>query len=92
MDTHWIVLCIVWAAVEYERYLKKKPYPGRMRTGAWWTLAIGTLLMLGKTSIMTFVERPWWTLFVAISLNGAAVLLVYGLRSLLYKVWCYFSK
>lgn len=89
MDPHWGIMLIIWAFVEFVQFLRKRPYPGRMKTGAWWAAVLGTVSTVGLIKPQVYGANPWWAFLAALALNGGAVLLVYGLRSLVHKGWCY---
>lgn len=77
-------MLIVWVVVEFIQFLRKRPFPGRMRVGAYWGVTFAVLAALGGAS------REVSTLgFLAVSLviYGAGAALVYGIRILIAKIW-----
>lgn len=87
MDRDWVFMLVVWAIVEFIQFLRKRPYPARMKTGAKWAWVLGTLQMMGRIDSSLLNDRYWWALFVSALITGAGILVVYGLRVLLAKGW-----
>lgn len=84
MDSHWIAMIFVWAIVELVQFLRKRPFPARMKTGAWWAFWVGFFVLLGRLG--TPLDRsPLWGYFVAFAMNGVPVAFVYWVRILLSK-------
>lgn len=77
-------MLVVWAVVEFIQFLRKRPFPLRMRSGAYWGVALAVIAAFGGAS------REINTLgFLAVSLAiyGAGAALVYGARILIAKTW-----
>lgn len=85
MDRHWIFMWVVWAIVEFIQFLRKRPYPARMKTGAWWAVVLGTLETMGSASSQTYQDSPWTVNLMALLLSGSAVFAIYWIRVLLNK-------
>lgn len=77
-------MLVVWAVVEFIQFLRKRPFPQRMRTGAYWGVIFAAFASLGAASreVSTF-----WFFAVALALYGAGAALVYAVRILLAKGW-----
>jgi hypothetical protein len=84
MDATWFGLLFVWAVVELIQFLRKRPFPQRMRSGAYWGVALASLSALGSAprDVNTF-----GFLAVSVAIFGAGAALVYGVRILLAKGW-----
>ncbi len=84
MDATWIGLLFVWAFVEFIQFLRKRPFPQRMKTGAYWGVSFAALAALGSASKEV---NTWKFLAVSFAIYGAGALLIYGIRVLLAKGW-----
>jgi hypothetical protein len=89
MDVTWIAMLVVWAFVEFIQFLRKRPFPQRMRTGAYWGVIFAALAALGAASreVSTF-----GVLAVSLALYGAGAALIYAVRILLAKAWASFNR
>ena len=84
MDATWIGLLVVWAVVELIQFLRKRPFPQRMRTGAYWGVGFAALAALGSASREV---NTWKFLAVSLAVYGAGAFVMYGFRVLLAKGW-----
>lgn len=77
-------MLVVWALVEFTQFLFKRPFPQRMRTGAYGGVIFAALAALGAAprEVSTF-----GFLAVSLALYGAGAALVYVVRILLAKGW-----
>jgi hypothetical protein len=84
MDNTWIAMLVVWAIVEFIQFLRKRPFPQRMKTGAYWGVTFSALAALGGASrdVSTF-----GFLALSLALYGAGAALIYAVRILLAKGW-----
>lgn len=84
MDGTWIIMITVWAVVEFIQFLRKRPFPQRMKTGAYWGVALAALSALGSASkdVSTFG-------FLAVSLLifGVIAGLICTARILISNKW-----
>ena len=84
MDATWIALLVVWAVVELIQFLRKRPFPQRMRAGAYWGVGFATLAAFGSASREV---NTWKFLAVSLAIYGVGALFIYGVRILLAKGW-----
>lgn len=84
MDATWVAMLLVWAVVELIQFLRKRPFPQRMRAGAYWGVGFAALAALGGASreVNTFAF-----LGISVAMFGAGAALIYGARILLAKGW-----
>lgn len=84
MHKTWIAMLVVWTVVEFIQFLRKRPFPQRMRTGAYWGVGFASLAALGGAS--TSADTGVF-LALAIALYGFGAAIIYGLRIIVAKVW-----
>lgn len=84
VDSHWISIIFVWAIVEFVQFLRKRPFPARMKTGAWWAFWFGFLGLLGGVGA-SLDRSPLLGYFLAFAMNSVPVAFVYWVRILLSK-------
>lgn len=79
----------VWAVVELIQFLRKRPYPQRMRTGAYWGVGFAALAALGGASREV---NTWKFLVASLAIYGAGAIFIYGVRILAAKGWARFAR
>lgn len=84
MDATWIGLLVIWAVVEFVQFLRKRPFPQRMRVGAYWGIGFAALAALGSASREV---NTWKFLAVSLAIYGTGALLICGVRIVLAKGW-----
>lgn len=84
MDNTWTAMLVVWAVVELIQFLRRRPFPQRMKTGAWWGVIFAVLAALGGASKEV---NTWKFLAIALAMYGVGAALIYWLRLLLAKGW-----
>lgn len=84
MDPLWIMFLIIWANMEFVQFLRKKPFPQRMKVAAVWAVVLVSFASLGQANreISSFGFLP-----VALAINGAMAALLYWLRVGLAHGW-----
>lgn len=87
MDAHWIFMLAIWLAVEV--FSRKTPRPKRIRRAATVAFIVGTLSLAGQASSN---QNIWVFLVSSAFINGVGILIFYGIRLLISKVWDKFSK
>lgn len=89
MAATWIGMLFVWAVVELIQFLRKRPFPQRMRAGAYWGVGFAALAALGGASREV---NTWQFLAVSLAIYGAGAALIYAARVLLAKGWARFVR
>lgn len=84
MHETWIAMLFIWGIVELIQFLRKRPFPERMRTGAFWALGLTTMIMVGQAP--THLD-PSAVLGVSFAMCCVAVGIVYGIRLIARKLW-----
>lgn len=84
MNDTWILMLVVWAIVEFIQFLRKRPFPQRMKTGAWWGIIFAALAALGGASKEV---NTGTFLVIALALYGTGAAIIYGIRLIIAKVW-----
>lgn len=92
MDNQWIAMLVIWAIVEIIQYLRKRPYPARMKTGAKWAFWCGYFIAVGGVNESLYDSNPWGVYAASFGINLAGVLLIYGMRVLIAKGWKYLRQ
>lgn len=75
---------VVWAVVEFAQFLRKRPFPQRMRTGAYWGVGFSTLAALGGASTSA---NTWIFLATSIAIYGVGAAIIYSTRIIFTKIW-----
>jgi hypothetical protein len=83
----WFMLVLIWAVVEFIQFMRKRPYPARMRTGAIWGTVFLWMAFLGQMTKKTMDDHYWSGMLTALAMAGAMALVIYGMRILLAKGW-----
>ncbi len=83
MDSLWIGMFVVWGVVELIQYLRKKPFPQRMKTGAVWGVVVTALGIVGQS------QKDSGLLFMVIAFLfcGVVASIVYLIRLQFAKIW-----
>ncbi len=89
MDIAWIGLLIVWATVEFVQFIRKRPFPQRMATGAVWGVIFAALAALGGASKEV---NTWGFLGIALATFAVGAAVIFGLRLLIAKGWAHFMQ
>ena len=84
MADTWIAMLVVWGVVEFIQYLRKKPFPSRMRTGALWGVLFSTFAMYGQ---MPAAKATLFALLIALLINLCGAGVVYLIRVLIARLW-----
>ena len=89
MDITWVGMLFVWAVVELIQFLRKRAFPQRMRTGAYWGVGFAALAALGGASREV---NTWQLLAASLAIYGAGAAFIYVVRILVAKGWARFSR
>lgn len=84
MHESWITMLIVWAVVEFIQFLRKKTFPQRMKTGAWWGVIVMTLILVGQAPKE---QNNWLVICISLAISGFGAGVVYGGRLLISRLW-----
>jgi len=84
MDGTWVILITVWAVVEFIQFLRKRPFPQRMKTGAYWGVAFAALSALGSASKDA---STFGVLAVSLLIFGVIAALICTARILISNKW-----
>jgi hypothetical protein len=89
MDPTWIGMLFVWAVVELIQFFRKRPFPQRMRIGAYWGVTVAAFAALGAASTNV---NTWVFLAVSIAMYGTGAAIIYGVRILLARGYARFFR
>ena len=85
MASEWIFMLVIWGVVEFIQFLRKKPYPARMRTGACWSATMTALALIGGMS--SNQTNSWSVYLVAFSMTGFFAFIIYFVRISIGRLW-----
>ena len=78
MAFEWKLMLVVWAIVEGIEFFRKKPSRARMKTGAYWGVAVMTLYMYDSVSAQQSNFIP--TLLLLLATSSAGAFIIYWMR------------
>lgn len=77
------MMFVVWAVLELIQYLRKRPFPERMKTGAKYSAILAGLVLLGQARS----DEGWWGILVSFAMTSGVAIAIIWTRMGLAKVW-----
>ena len=88
MDQSWVMLAFIWAVVEFIQFLRKRPLPQRMKTGAIWGTIFATIYDIGAHIPGGVSQANFWSSAgIYLAMTAFVALFIYWLRLLLAWGW-----
>lgn len=86
----WIVMFAVWAIVELVQFMRKKPFPARMKAGAYWGAFAMALTLVGMQG--GDLSGSWYAFPLSLVMCGVVAFVVYWMRIKLTGYWVQKNK
>lgn len=84
MDESWIGSLFIWGVVEFMQWLRKRPFPNRMRAPAVAFAVSGGLMQVGFSPQ---TQNPLASFVVGLIISAVVAAMLYGLRVLIADFW-----
>lgn len=80
-------MLVIWAIAEFIQFLRKRPFPQRMKTGALWGVLATVMMTYGS---IPSEKATWLFLAIDFALTGLVAAAIYGIRVVIANYWSRF--
>lgn len=79
----WVAMFVIWAAIEFIQFLRKRPLSERMKTGAKYSAILAGLMLVGQQGR----DVGWLGILIAFAMTAGVALAILWTRRGLAKAW-----